>query len=394
MCCFCSALYAQQFETGVIIDSIPVANSSNETFALYLPKAYEPNKLSPILFIFSPSGNGKEGVETFVKAAETYNHILVCSNNSRNGPLDLNFAISQRIFTHVFSNFKISENRVYLAGFSGGSRMATALATASDQINGVIACGAGFPPVPFYVPSKQKFSYAGLCGDRDMNYREMIGVKSYLDSIKFNNTLFTFDGTHKWPPNKPILMAFAWLETQAHKKGYLKKTNEQIKTSYLKNLGRAKTAMKNKQPLLAVEHYERALKTYDSFFNLDSVRQEFQNIKKNSAYTSAVKSREKAFQKEEVLSITFINRFKRDYEKPKKSNLKWWEKEFEKLNKKEAKADAQMRKMIERLRFKVMAMAYSRVVYERRVFDKSKSKKNQEAFAKAIILRLYPKANK
>ena len=192
-----------------------VPNSEEETFTLYLPTTYHPEEGSPILFIFSPSGNGKKGVKTFIKTAEAYNHILICSNNSRNGPLDQNLLITQHLFNHVFSEFKIFENRIYLAGFSGGARLAAGIASATTQVEGVIAYGAGLIPSPNYMPSKKNFSYIGICGDRDMNYQEMFDVQAYLDNLKIPNSLISFDGNHRWPPNEQLLMAFNWLEIEA-----------------------------------------------------------------------------------------------------------------------------------------------------------------------------------
>lgn len=380
-----SMLNAQQFETGVVLDSIPVANSSKETFALYLPQAYNPKELSPLLIVFSPSAKGKEAVETFVKAAETYNYIIVCSNNSRNGLLDRNFAVAQRLFNHIFSNFNIHPNRFYLAGFSGGSRLATAIATSSDHVAGVIACGAGFSSVPSYIPSTQDFSYAGICGDRDMNYKEMIDVQGYLNRLNFRNTLFTFDGGHKWPPNEQILMAFDWLEIESLKKDHLKKPDSEVLKSYSKNLERAKIALKNNNPLLSVEYYERAINTYDSFFDLDSLRQKLHGIKKSKIYNSTLKFRDKAFKKEAVLTSFFLNRFDRDYENPENADLQWWERQFEKLGKQGAKADFEMPKMIERVRFKVFVAAYMK-----NNSDTLIPKKNQKAFCKALFSSLYP----
>jgi len=344
------------------------------------------NDLSPLLIIFSPSGNGKQGVAAFINAAETYNYILVCSNNSRNGPLDQNFEIAQALFDHVFSTFNIHPNRFYLAGFSGGSRLATAIATSSDQIAGVLACGAGFPSVPSYIPTIPKFSYAGICGDRDMNFQEMVKVKRYLNRTQFRNTLFTFDGGHMWPPNEQILMAFDWLEMESLKKGHLKKTDSQVLKSYSKILEGAKIALKNNQHLLAEEYYERAVNTYGSFFNLDSVRQKLQNIRKDKAYNSSLKIREKAFKKEDVLTSLFLNRFEDDFESPEKANLQWWEKEFEKLDKKVAKNDSETPKMIERVRFKVIVTAYMK-----NNSNSFKPKENQVAFCKALVSQLYPK---
>jgi len=358
-CCFCFVSHAQQFETGKIIDSLSVTNSENETFTLYLPTTYNSNKSSPILFIFSPSGNGKKGVKTFIKSAEAYNHILICSNNSRNGPLERNLNIAQRLFNHAFSKFNILENRIYLAGFSGGARLATAIASVSDQIEGVIACGAGFIPAPNYMPSKQNFSYAGLCGNQDMNYQEMFDVNNYLNRLKIRNTLFTFDGKHQWPPNSQLLMAFNWLEIEALKKGHLEKSTSKIKECYLNDFKRAKTIEKNNQLLMASEHYDRILNTYSSFFNLDSVRQELQNIKKSKRYLNTLKVREKAFEKEDVLNSFFLNRFDKDYKNPKKTSLKWWNREFEKLKTQEAKANIQIIKMYERVRFNIVVTVHS-----------------------------------
>lgn len=388
-CLFSLVSSAQQLETGVIIDSIPVTNSSNESFTLYLPIAYKADIPSPVLIVFSPSGNGKKGVETFVKAAETYNHIIICSNNSRNGSLDRNISIAQRLFNHVFSNFKINENRIYLAGFSGGSRLATAIATQSDQITGVIACGAGFIANPSYMPSKQNFAYAGICGDRDMNFKEMVGVRKYLNRLNHRNTLFTFEGGHKWPPIEQILMAFAWLEIESLKKGHLKKPQSEVMKGYSKHLEGAEIALKNNQPLLAAAYYERIVNTYGSFFNLDSVSQKLQNIKKDKVYIKTLKSREKAFNKEDVWTAILLKRFDSDYENPENANLNWWDSMFKKLSKRGAKADSEMYKMTERLRFKVFVAAYMK-----NNSDSGKPRGNQLAFCKALVSQLYPKPNK
>lgn len=378
-------LNAQQFETGVIIDSLAVSNSNKETYALYLPKTYDSNKPLPILFIFSPSGKGKNGVKTFVKSAEAYNYILICSNNSKNGSLERNLEIAQRLFNHVFSNFKILKNRIYLAGFSGGSRLATAIACSSKEIQGVIACGAGFVPLPSYIPSTQKFSYVGLCGDRDFNYQEMISNKVYLNRKKINNTFFSFDGKHKWPPNEQLLMAFNWLETVAIKRGYIKKSKHHIETSYLDDLKKAKSMLDN-QPLIAVEHYERILNAYGSSFNLDTIRIKLLSIKKSKNYLNAFKSRDRAFEKEKTMTTFFLNRFNKDYEKLKNHNFKWWNNELEKLNRQEAKVDVQMVKMFERLRFKIFVAAYSKLNQ-----DISKANQQQQDFCKFFVSMLKSK---
>jgi len=170
------------FKRGEIIDSIPVVGTTNNTFALYLPKKYDPFEPSVVIFIFNPGARGKTGIKPFLASAEKHNYILVCSNNAKNGPYETNFKIANHLFSYIFSIFNINERRIYVSGFSSGARLATAIAVSSESIQGVVGCGAGFGGLP-YVPTPQsKFSYVGLVGDRDMNYQEMIEIKTWLHS--------------------------------------------------------------------------------------------------------------------------------------------------------------------------------------------------------------------
>lgn len=381
--CFCFVSHAQLFEIGKVMDSLSVTNSEKETYTLYLPTTYHAKKPLPILFIFSPAGKGKNGVKAFIQSAEAYNYILVSSNNARNGSLERNLNIAQRLFNHVFSTFLIEENRIYLAGFSGGARLATAIASVSNQIEGVIACGAGFISAPNYMPTKPNFSYAGLCGDGDMNYQEMLTVINYLNRLKISNTLFTFDGKHQWPPNEQLLRAFNWLEMEALKKGYIKKNKNEIMAHYLNDFNVALAIEKNNHPLVAAEDYNRILNTYGPFLKLDSIRQSLQTLKKNKVYTNTLKARKKAFEKENILNALFLNRLDKDLKNPKKTSLKWWEKEFKKLKKQGTKENSQITKMHERVRFNLFATAY---FMSKR--DNTNSNQEQRLFCNALIALL------
>lgn len=362
LCCFCFGylMNSQSFETGVVLDSLSVVNSQNETFALYLPKNYKPEETWPILFIFSPSGNAKEGLEVFKSSAEIFNYILVCSNNSRNGPYDRNFAIAQRLFNHIFANFNIAKNRTYLAGFSGGSRLANSIAVLSGEIQGVIACGAGLASVPSYMPTAPDYYYVGICGNRDMNYKEMLDTSKYLNRLKFQNTLFTFDGGHRWPPNEQLLMAFELLEIEAYNKGVLQISKDKLKTSYIKNYMFTKKAFTNNNPLLAEEGYKHILKTFSRYYSLDSITKGLETLRKSKTYINAKNQRKKAFEKELLLSQKLISHFTNEFNNPEKINLKWWDKELEKIDKMAEKQNAEIKHMTERLLFKLFAMAYEK----------------------------------
>ncbi|MGB5229466.1 MAG: hypothetical protein WBN55_14465, partial [Eudoraea sp.] len=313
-----------------------------------------------ILFIFEPAGRGRLGVETFIEASETYGHILVCSNNSRNGPYDRNFNIAANLFDHVFSRYKIDENQMVLAGFSGGSRLAWSIALAGGNIAGVLACGAGISEIQQPILQRQEFSYVGICGNRDMNYREMQDLNTYMSKVTYDHTLFTFDGGHIWPPPEEITKAFDWLALQLHKKGNASMTDDELYKSYKHNYKNAQKSEADGHILNAVENYERVLSTYDSIFTLDTVSVHLNRLKKENSYKKAFKDRTLAFEKEKQWANTFYERFSADYNQPEKADLDWWEKKIRQLNDKYANTNTEFQHMLERIQFNLYAMAFSR----------------------------------
>lgn len=356
----CRVNAQQYYERGKLMDSIVVSNTTDETFALYLPTSFEASQPSPILFIFEPAGRGKLGVETFIKASESYGHILVCSNNSRNGPYERNFSIAANLFDHVFARFSVDEDQMFLAGFSGGSRLAWAIATAAGNITGVIACGAGFSETASPIFQKQEFSYVGICGNEDMNYREMLEVSAYLTKTNQDHTLITFDGGHSWPPPGEISKAFDWLAIESHRKGKKIMPEDEIYRSYLHNYESAKKTEAEGYLLHASEDYERILSTYNGMYEMDTIASHLKNIRKRQEFKQALRDRNAALEKEKELAGVFYERFTTDYDRPEKSDMQWWENKLTQLNEQYANSTLEYQKMLKRLRFNLFAMAYSR----------------------------------
>ena len=261
-----SLLSAQdRYETGRIIDSILVSSDIEESYSLYLPKKHNPNNLNSIVFIFDPLGRGPNGLRPFIPTSEKYNYILVCSNDSKNGPYQKNFDIANRLFGSVFENFNIDPEQIYVAGFSGGSRFSTAIAVLTEQMQAVIACGSGFSDNISYAPVAPVFSYAGIVGDRDMNYNEMRNNRVFLNKLGFTNSLFVFEGNHRWPPPESILEVFDWLQIIAFKKGIRTKNYNEIESIFNTMYNKAMMASNiiDKEALL-----DRICESFISLLNL------------------------------------------------------------------------------------------------------------------------------
>jgi len=345
---------------GQILDSLPVTVSTGETFALYLPKDHDPKNSSSVLFIFDPAGRGSKGIQPFIGGAEQYNYILICSNNSRNGPYETGLGIAERLMNHVFSHFKIDEQRIYIAGFSGGSRLAATIAILSDMVQGVIGCGAGFSLNTNYIPSlKDSFSYAGLVGDRDMNYQEMLKAGRWLTTMKIENEIYTYEDSHNWPPAEQLLRAFGWLELQAYKKGIKERDDIVIRRAFNDEISAARSLENDGMILDAVREYERSVRNFSAFLTLDTITAKVSRLKKSNTYRQGLREIGKVARLEDTLSSRFGRRFSEEESRAKSTDhFKWWKKELKKLDETYVGSDRNfLQKMGERLRYQLFALA-------------------------------------
>ncbi len=385
-CCYATILaQPNKFPTGEIIDSVFVNKDSNESFSLYLPSQLNSSESSPIVFIFEPMARGKIGIHPFIKAAEKYGYILVCSNDSKNGPYEPNFEIANRLFNRVFSDFNINKERVYASGFSGGSRLASTIAVLTNQIQGVIACGAGFSLNKSHLPYKDSFSYAAIVGDEDMNFKEMQNTKGFLNRLKIPNELFVYEFNHSWPSQEQILDVFDWLQLEAYKKGIIPINKENIKSSYTSYYEKANQLAKNNQLLYASYEYERILRNFETHFKLDSITNKLEELKDTKSLKKEKKLLQSSLEEEILLTDTFIDKFNDDFNKTT-HNLKWWKSKIKKLKKNIQTAQPVKKKMLKRLQYKIFAFSIETVSYEKNV-----KHINQSIFCYDICILIYPK---
>ncbi len=200
-------LKCQKLEPGKIIDTVVCIESPDQSYAVYIPSYYSTDTSWPIIYLFDPAARGKLAVDLFSSAAEQYGYIVLCSNNSRNGPWDPINAAAEAMFMDAEERFSIDEQNIFIGGFSGGARSAVRLAMLNRSVDGVIGCGAGFP-VNYAPQSGLKFLYLGIVGNQDYNYNEMFALHHDLDSLNVPNLFIVFNGRHDWPPEDIVTEAF------------------------------------------------------------------------------------------------------------------------------------------------------------------------------------------
>ena len=322
------------YATGRIIDSVPIQSNPEESFALYLPVDYKPDTETAALFIFDPAARGPLAIKPFIEAAEKYGLILLCSNNSRNTAYSENFDIAERWFNQVFSNFKINQDQIYAAGFSGGSRLASTIGVLSGLFNGIIGCGAAFSANPSQMPyAKDHFNYVGIVGDLDMNYQEMFRAKDWLDRLGLKNQLYTFNGDHRWPDADLILNAFEWFKLQDYLEGSTAKDpafiNDYLRTQIVK----AQEYSGAGQPYRAVQIYEQTIQDLGSEFVLDSLAASVDLLRNSKEFKKAKKEVSSIANLETEWSDKFVGRISNELGREKvPKDFKWWQRELGKLD--------------------------------------------------------------
>jgi predicted esterase len=203
----------QALPRGQLVEKVTCTANPAQTYALYLPSRYSPDRAWPILYAFDAGARGALPVERFREAAERYGYIVAGSNNSRNGPLAIADEALRAIVADAHARFRLDAKRIYVAGFSGGARVAV-LAGVAIKAAGVIGAAAGFDASVQPSPSLP-FAYFGTVGTDDFNYVELVQLDEALARSGVRHHLEVFEGGHDWPPAPLCTRAIEWMELQA-----------------------------------------------------------------------------------------------------------------------------------------------------------------------------------
>ncbi len=217
-----AADFDAQTARGKVVDHVVCGDDPTQSYALYLPSQYSPNRSWPIIYAFDPFARGVTAVEVYKHAAEKYGYIVAGSNNSKNGPAAQEMAAAQAMWLDTHRRFAIDKDRVYTTGLSGGARAATsfALYCYTCAVAGVIAHGAGYPtlqgPKP---PANDHFVYYVAIGDADFNYPEIVALRKKKDEAGAAFKVKVYPGPHQWAPPEIDADAIEWLELKAMQAG-------------------------------------------------------------------------------------------------------------------------------------------------------------------------------
>lgn len=318
----------ENFAKGQIIDKVALKNDASQSYALYLPGNYSLEKKYSIIYAFDPHSDGRLPVNKYKELAEQYNYIIVGSNNSKNGTSwEESQIIANNLFADAGNRLSINTQRIYVLGFSGGARIANALAITNGSIAGAVCCGAAAPAANSNIP-RSNYSFLGIVGSEDFNYTEMRKYEmSALAGHNVKHALITFDGKHEWPAKEIMDEAFWWLELNEMRKNNATKNDSLISKHIQPALKQIELLLKKKQVFEAFKLCQKTITFYDGLTDLTFFYSTYKSLQSNPEIDKQLKLEEASWMEEDKLKQEYINAMQ-------KQNLIWWEKNIATLNQK------------------------------------------------------------
>jgi predicted esterase len=285
---------------GQIVEKVEALNDRSQSYALYLPSNYTPDRKWPVLYAFDPGARGRVPVERFKEAAEKYGWIVVGSNNSRNGPWALSVNAWNAIQTDTRQRFAIDDQRMYATGFSGGARAAVRIAAVCKCLAGVVANGAGFPTD--LAPSPQMhFVFFGAVGVDDFNYPELKSLEEPLTKAGIIHRVQTFDGRHEWPPVSVATAAVEWMELQAMNNGQQMRDDGFINAMWQQHLNDARTLEESKNNYEAYQRYLDLAQTFKGLHDVAAIETKLKQLADSRDVKAAIREEQVEIKKQREL---------------------------------------------------------------------------------------------
>jgi pimeloyl-ACP methyl ester carboxylesterase len=291
---------ANPLPVGQVVDAVPCASDSTETYALYLPSAYTSAKPWPIIYTFDPFGHGRTSVNLYKDAAEKYGFILTASNNSRNFQSDVTRA-ARALWDDTHARLNLDPRRIYTMGLSGGARVATTLAVecAICAVAGVISHGAGYPFPP---SDKEHFAYFAFVGDHDFNWPEIMELRRKKQEWSAPYRLRVFAGDHEWAPPAIFAEALQWLQLKAMQTETIPRNSSFIDEQFVRTQSDAEDSARRKDIVAEFDAYRSLVFDFSGLRDVTQFQVRLNALKNSPELKEAVRKQQNAIDRQQAFT--------------------------------------------------------------------------------------------
>ncbi len=301
-------------KTGVTTKVTCLAFAS-ESYAVYLPASYSKSKALPVIYFFDPHADGSLPLENYKSLAEEFHFVFVGCNNSKNGmSFEQTQAVAGRMMADVTNRFYVHEQWQYVAGFSGGSKVACNLAIVNPSIKGLIACSGS------YANNAQPFSaslnVASLAGEKDFNYFEMVRFHEIVSVT--NAALFiSTNNKHEWPPVTAMREALLFMHI---KKVEGDKKSDEVKaleTAFKKEMAKASALEKKGNIYNACQQYKNSISIFKNTLDVSLSIEKVKSLEKNPLFEAYENKKQNLENQEQKAQQYYAEAFQT-------KDINWW----------------------------------------------------------------------
>jgi dienelactone hydrolase len=290
---------------GTVVESVTCLSDPTQSYALYVPSNYSPDRRWPMIYAFDPFARGKVPVELYKQAAEKYGYIVAGSNNAKNGPGAQEITAAQAVWEDTHRLLAIDKDRVYTTGLSGAARFATsfALYCYTCSIAGVIAHGAGYP-VKEAAQARDNFLYYAAVGDADFNYPEIMALRAKKEEHDAQFKVRIYPGPHQWAPPEVVEDAIEWLELKAMQAGKEKPDSKFIQQQLDKTTAEAAQAQQSGDALTQFYAVRSLVFDFKGLVDVSRFQNELEALNKSKALKQARREENQQIEKQNSLTAS------------------------------------------------------------------------------------------
>jgi len=293
------------------------ANLKN-TYEVYIPERNSIDIKLPLLIIIDAHGSGQFALNKFKQGANRYPVILVASDYIKNGFVNYESAI-QILIDDVRQKYPTGKT-TFMAGFSGGARMALGYAL-SHQPDGLILCGALANASQINALHCPVISISGM---DDFNFVETAQYLFQDKTIPKNLKIELTNASHNWPHSQMLANALGFLSLSCRNEDVPSPTKAELKIFNQRQEDRI-DSLKKQDDFLKAELIARNMSTTAPFNSDKTFADTYQNLKRNPQYIHQLSKLKKTLNFEMKARQPYLNAF------TTKDSL-WWKNEIETIN--------------------------------------------------------------
>lgn len=188
--------YCDENQQGIVHPNLKAEFDTTVHFSLFIPTGTADKKM-PLLVFFDAHGKTGPALEQYKQLAEQYHIAMAGFDASANEvPFEQTHKKFEPWLAELAALAPVDTSMLFLAGFSGGARVASMFENMLPQLKATALCGAGPANPQTWINSK--CPCMAFCGSGDFNFLELLNLQSQSRKTKYL-PVTVFSGIHEWP---------------------------------------------------------------------------------------------------------------------------------------------------------------------------------------------------